>query len=466
MAVIQPDTKGRWYQHYLSEWLRIDTLKKGESAIKAAGELYLPKLSGQTPNEYKAYLARGSFFNAFSRTVGGLTGAVMQKSPKIDCSTETLEFLKDITLSGESVMEVCRQAVQNVLEFGYFGILIDCPPEIIGSPATPYFAMYEAATILNFKTLRIGAEDKLMMLSLAEEIAEDAVDNQFATVSKVRVRVLSIEQDGFLVVRLYEERGEKKDKAWVQVGDDIKPQIRGKRLTDIPFVFFGAISNSPIPDQPPLIDLVNINIKHWQVNVDYFHGLHYCAIPTPWAAGFPTTTELYLGAMKAWVSENPQATAGFLEFTGQGLQAVEKALDKLERQMSILGARMLEEQKKASEAAETVVMRYSGDTATLSNIVNSVELGITKAIRYVNLWRSKEENVTVRLNNEFVSSKLSAQEIAALLQAYQANTISLDTFLLNLQSGGRSLAGGSIEAEKIKIQENPPAFQNTMFDNQ
>jgi hypothetical protein len=451
MPTLQPDTQGKWYRYYLSSWAKIDTLKKGEEAIKNAGELYLPKLSGQTPKEYESYLNRGSFFNAFSRTINGLTGAVMQKDPKVEASKETLEYLSDITLSGESINEVSRITVQNVLEFGYYGILIDCSAEVMGKTAEPYFAMYEAATILNFKTLRIGAEDKLMMLSLAEEILADNSENQFATISQMQVRVLSIE-DGFLVVRLYQETGNEKDKVWKQVGEDITPSIRGKRLTDIPFVFFGAISNSPAPDQPPLIDLVNLNVKHWQVSADYFHGLHYCAMPTPWAAGFPKTTELYIGAMRAWVSEDPQANCGFLEFTGQGLDSIVKALDKLENQMAILGARMLEEQKKAAEAAETVVMRYSGDTATLSNIVNSVEQGLTKAIRYVNLWRSKEEEVKVSLNKYFVSAKLSSAEITALVASWQQGGISFETLFYNLQAGEIIESDLTVAQEKARIE--------------
>jgi 2-keto-3-deoxy-6-phosphogluconate aldolase len=39
-------------------------------AIKAGGEKYLPRLDSQTPDEFVAYLARASFFNATAAVWG------------------------------------------------------------------------------------------------------------------------------------------------------------------------------------------------------------------------------------------------------------------------------------------------------------------------------------------------------------------------------------------------------------
>jgi hypothetical protein len=157
--------------------------------------------------------------------------------------------------------------------------------------------------------------------------------------------------------------------------------------------------------------------------------------------------------MKAWVSEDPQARCGFLEFTGTGLGAIVTALTKLETQMAVMGARMLEEQKKAAEAAETVAMRYSGDTATISDIVTSVEQGIIKIIDLLGVWLKIDAKTEVRMNRDFVSQKLSSQDITALLQAYNGGGISLETFLYNLSVGEVLPADRTIEMEKELISE-------------
>jgi hypothetical protein len=442
-------------------------LLNGEDGIKAAGELYLPKLSGQTDEEYKAYKARGTFFNAYSITISGLTGAIIRKEMTIKTNPKIDDLLGSITLAGESVQEVTRLVLDNVLSYGYYGILVDMPPTPEGDKVmdgNPYWALYDCSSILNFETVQIGDENKLVMLALAEVAYEKSPDNPLLLIAVDKVRLLQIDDNGYLVVKIYVKKKsstEKGEEVWAQEGNDLLPQIRGKRLDSIPFVFFGAMSNNPIPTAPPLLDLANLNVKHWQVTVDYYHGLHYCAMPTPWAAGFPASTVLYVGAMKAWISEDPNAKCGFLEFSGQGLSAIEKALKNLESQMAVMGSRMLEEQKKAAEAAETVAMRYSGDSATLSSIVNSVEQGIIKAIDLLGMWLVIEPSTEVKLNRDFVAQQLAPQQITALLQSWQAGGISLDTFLYNLSVGEVLPADRTIEQEKELIEATSPEPANS-----
>lgn len=460
MAINLPATKGIYYKAFIDEWAKIQAVYGGDSAIKEAGETYLPKLSGQTPKEYDAYLARGCFFNAFARTVQGLGGAIVRKEPVLKVPKRIDDILPAVSLTNESIQEVIKLTVGNVLQYSYYGILVDMPPEDQSTlDAVPYFALYTAASILNFRTEQVGSESKLVMLCLAEDTYKESAENRFELELKERVRVLEI-IDNALTVNLYEKDSSGKDEVWNPIQDEIIPKIKGKPVDCIPFVFFGSVTNSPVPSSPPLLDLADLNIKHWQVSTDYYHGLHYCALPTPWAAGFNAGDNLYIGAMKAWISDNPNAQCGYLEFSGAGLQAIEKALDRLEAQMAVMGARMLEEQKKAAEAADTVRMRYSGDTATLSTIVTCVEQGMMKALNYLGMWMGLPDvYCEVGLNRDFVAQMLDPQQITALLQSWQSGGISLDTFLYNLQVGEVLPADVTIEDEKLRIEASTP-FQN------
>src|SRR5438093_9570159 len=87
-------------------------------------------------------------------------------------------------------------------------------------------------------------------------------------------------------------------------------------------------------------------------HADYKHGLHFTALPTAWVSGFDKAATLRIGSSTAWVSETPGATAGFLEFKGQGLMTFENAMDRDERLMAVLGTRMLEAQKRVGETAQ------------------------------------------------------------------------------------------------------------------
>jgi len=64
------------YDANVTPWLRAREVFAGEEAAKAAGVRYLPKLDAQTEDEFAAYKARASFFNATARTVDGFFGLI------------------------------------------------------------------------------------------------------------------------------------------------------------------------------------------------------------------------------------------------------------------------------------------------------------------------------------------------------------------------------------------------------
>ena len=53
----------------------------GEDAVKAAGAKYLPRLDGQTEEDYLAYQSRACFTNATRRAADAFVGLVFRKAP-------------------------------------------------------------------------------------------------------------------------------------------------------------------------------------------------------------------------------------------------------------------------------------------------------------------------------------------------------------------------------------------------
>lgn len=458
------DSKHKDHRKWVQDWQLIKTLKEGQRSLVNEGEKFLPKLSGQSPAEYDAYIKRGSLFNATAKTLGGLVGAIVRKKPTL--KTPNSFDLENVTISGQSVYEVIKDIADEIMSYGFYGILVDMP-ENAPAGTVPYMAMYDASDILNWFTQKVGNEEKLVMVSLAETILEQDPEDPYSFNSISIIRVCFIDaNDGNKYKqqkwRKMEKKGSKDE--WVKEGEEIIPTKQGIPLNEIPFVFFSAMGCCPVPSKPPLLDLANLNIKHWQVSTDYYHGLHYCAIPTPWAAGFDIGSQLYIGSQKAWISEDPQAKCGYLEFTGQGIAAIEKSLDKLERQMAVAGARLLEEQKAGVEAAEAIRLRTSGDDATMGSIVTTIEDGIKKVFGYMADWSGAGESIDVTMNRDFVSQKLTAQEITALLQTVQAGKMSTDSFIYNLQMGEYLPPDRNIEDEMKLIESEKPTDFNSSVD--
>jgi hypothetical protein len=294
---------------------------------------------------------------------------------------------------------------------------------------------------------------KFQFLVLREYLYERDPEDQFVQLEIEQLRLLELDEEGNVTIQIW-RKGEVKENFWIKYGELKYLEIRGVKEKEIPFQFFGCIANTPVPTKPPLIDLMNTNIQHWKLNVDYNHGLHFCALPTPWAAGFNVKEgeSLYVGVTKAWHSDEPTAKCGYLEFTGRGLEAIEKAMGNVEKRMAVLGARLLEEPKKSVEAAETIKVKAMGDTATLSTIVGCTESGLLNLIEKVQKWLAATGKVSVDINKDFVSTKLSPQELDSLVKALQGGHISQDTFLHNLKIGEIIPEDVSIEDEKNKIE--------------
>lgn len=69
------------YDAALPGWIRARDLLAGEDAVKASGAKYLPRLDGQTDEDYLAYQSRARFSNATRRAADAFVGLVFRKAP-------------------------------------------------------------------------------------------------------------------------------------------------------------------------------------------------------------------------------------------------------------------------------------------------------------------------------------------------------------------------------------------------
>jgi hypothetical protein len=446
------DSVGLPYQNRTKAWLLLKDIMAGEEAIKRKGTEYVPQLGTQDAVSYKSYLNRGYLYNATDRTRSGLLGAIMRKPANWSVPDVLMPYMNQITIDDLSFDVLISNVSNENLSTGFLLLYADCQATVDGKPK-PYVSVYTALDIINCQTAIIGGREQLIWLTVREIVHVPNVDDPYTLDSIEQIREFTLTQNG-LIVQVY-RMGEKE---WEKVGDPLEPtRFGGKRMDIIPCTFIGAVNNSKNPPKPPLLDLAYANIKHFQVSCDYYHGLHYCAIPTPFAFGFSLASGLSVGPEMALVSTNENAKCGYMEFTGQGLKSVREALNDMKMEMSILGARILEEQKRVGESAEALILRGRGDSATLSTIVNSNEEGLKKIVHYLCYWLNYEvdpDEVNLKLNKDFISARLNSQDFMVLIQALQAGKISVDTFLYNLQVGEILPEERTIDQEKILIEKD------------
>lgn len=441
------------------QWQRIRDCMEGEDAVKTASTKYLPKLTGQDENEYYGYKSRALFYNATGRTLEGLVGALFRKDPVVDAPDAVKEEIdKDATLTGCPFVTFAKIIAADVTSAGRSGVIVDMAA--VGA-ARPYMRRYSEMQIINWATQVVDGHEKLTMVVLSEVINERAEDG-FKIEQKEKIRVLRITGDdeadfkaGTYVQDIWRKResNETTQETWIKA-DTLIPQVRGKPLEFIPFQFFGPVKNSPTVERPPLLDLADVNLSHYRSSADLEHGAHFTALPTPWVTGAASDAEMRIGSGVAWMLEDG-ASAGMLEYTGRGLDALEKRLERKEAHMAVLGARLLEDQKAGVEAADTVRMRHSGQNSVLAAIANGIGEGLSNCLEWYQVFlASTKTDATVAINRDFGAVAMSPQELAELVKAWQSGAIGGEVLFHNLEKGERLPDDMSFESWQEDVQQN------------
>lgn len=418
------------YTENFGKWRRCRDAAEGSDKIKEQKSLYLPMLEGMTSSDYDAYLKRALWYGATARTVQGLRGAVFRKPPVYEIPGRAMPLMDTITDDNLDLESLAQEVIGEQLTTGRQGLLVDLPAE--ERNGQPYVVRYQAEQIISWRSVRSLGREQLIRVVLEERaLVEDETD-PWMLKEQVTYRVLRLTNEGY-VQELYDENG--------LLLSVYEPRRVGSRLDFIPFRFVNSNNMSVEPEKPPLLDLVEVNLSHYRTSADLEHGAHFTALPTPWLAGFPMDKKFAIGSGVAFVTDNESAKAGMLEFTGQGLNALRDLRQDKEHLMAVLGARMLEEQKREAEAAETARLNRSGESGALSSMVRTASAAIKDVIGWSIWWAgmasapSDIPGLSFELNTDFLDIKISSDQMNALLGALQAGRISVDTWLYNLHKG-------------------------------
>lgn len=454
--MLKPDTQHGDYMAAHPKWVKCRDVVDGEDAVHKAGERYLPKLKGQDAADYASMVQRAPFYNATARTIDGLVGMLFRKDPVVTVPAAMQPMVEDMTLTDCDFDELSEIVAREVIGLGRLGLLVEYPaveenPITVAQAAAqnlrPYVSVYKAETILNWRVQRVNNSMQLTMMTLMESSVVWESEFESKTIPQVRALLL---EGGKYLQRLYRKNSKEE---WEQFGQDIIPLMKGNALPYIPMVVFGPAHNDVAMQKPPIYDLVTLNLSHYRTTADLEHGAHFTGLPTPVVTGYTAGDKetLSIGGSAAWVFPDPQAKASYLEFTGQGLEALEKRLQVKEAGMAAIGARMLAPEKKAAEAQGTVQLRHAGEGAVLGTIADNIEHGFDRILQIMAEWASVTGQIEVEFNEDFVDTVMTAQDVLALVQAWQAGAMSFETLFWNLKQGELVNGETTIEQERAAL---------------
>lgn len=396
-------------------------------------------LPGHDEDTAKKFREGAYFLPVVARTQEAFGGLVFSKTPTRAGFEPLTSYLKDITGSGQDVDRFAEQGFDSILETGGVMVLVDYPDAPEGATVAdaeangvrPTLKLYTASNILSTRFRKIGAARKLAHVRVLEQVEEEDGADEFKLTNVKQVRVLDLDQSGLYRQRVFRNA----TGTWIQHGETVEPKRQSQRLDVLPTFFSNSRDGEPVPAKPPLEDIADISIAHLNNSAALEWALLWTANPTPifknLNLGEGETVKL--GSSEG-IAVGADGDAKFMEFTGAGLEELRLALEAKRKDAALMGARMLLESGRAAIAAETARIERAGETSVVSGIANALSDCLTKALTFMADWAGvSSAGIQYWLNTDLNPAGLSAQELTALLSAWQSGAITLEDLFENLQ---------------------------------
>jgi len=412
------------------EWIQIRDGFQGEIEVKRKNDLYLRKLEGMTRKEYKAYLERAVFFNMIKPTTSKFIGSLFRRPAKLTALPARLPVTA-ITREGIDLVQYGRLVAQEQVLMGRVGALLDMDPAGIKAP---YISTYIAENIMDWAYQVVEGRVVLSDVVL-REIREDRNDDWQVRTYRAQYRRLKLVQDpsddSWFYTQYVYDTADASGTITAEPTETIVPTRNGVPFSFIPFVFFGALSNQPSVESSPLYDIAKLNFSHYRTYAHLEHGRNYTALPiyyVPTGEG-DEKGEYEIGPSVVW-QVAPGQKPGILEFHGQGLMTLERALSEKERQIESIGGKLMDSGGKTGQSDKVVQSEAANETSVLLALALVHDQGMTQLLRWMAWWMGCTDAEVAALgyetNKSFVFDNTGAREFRAIQSMYLDGVIPVE----------------------------------------
>lgn len=440
------------------------TLMGGTRAMRNAGTRYLFREAAETQAAYNNRLHRATLFNAFRKTVTDMTGRVFAKPIILekDMPAELVAYSENIDLAGRHLNVFARDVFLDGLQTGGGFILVDAPPALTrpdGLPATladyqaagwrPYFVYIPMEDLIGWKSTTVGGAETLVQVRIRECVTEP--DGDYAEKEVEQIRVL---EPG--IWRTYRRAEDSRD-VWVlyEEGTTSLPKIT---LAPVYLNRTGFMTFSP-----PLQDLADLAVAHWQSQSDQRNILHVARVPILFGAGMEAETILEIGASSMVRNSSPDAKLSYVEHSGAAIGAGDRDLKNIEFQMQVAGLQLLV--PNPGQTATGEIRDDVKENSSLAMMAAGLKDALEQAFGYMAEFMGLDEDAggSLIVNTDYGISGRSA-DIQYLTQAVIAGKLDDQTYLEELKRRGAIGDSADVEVILSRVESAAPELNGSPMD--
>jgi hypothetical protein len=423
-----PLTPSLSYLNMQPKWQKIQHLLDGTEAMRGAGQEYLPQHDGESNKAYDERLRKSTLLNMLQMTLDSWTGKPFSSPINTsDAAPEITDLLDNIDLQGNNLDVFSRNWFRDGLAKGFSHVLIDFPkidPKEDGQPRTladdnadkmrPYFVHIRPENLI-FANREIvqGVETITHARILESHIVMDGWGEKVVR----RIRALDLG-----LVTIYEERPDPEDPKemiWVEI------ETYPYDLPFIPLVTFYSERSDFMESKPPLEDLADLNILHWQSKSDQISVLTVARFPMLAISGGMPEDKLVIGPNQWLNTPDPMGKFYYVEHSGKAINAGRQDLLDIESVMSEYGAIFLQK-RPGGAAATATALKTAEITSPLQDMAIRFHASLVQAMKVMAVWlKSDPDNVgTFVINTDFGMDSGDIAHLTALQGARQLKDIS------------------------------------------
>lgn len=474
-------------KEYRIQWKTADDVLGGTVTMRAAGKTYLPKFSAEEDSAYKIRLRNSFLYNAYAKNINKGVGKVFSREivASEDNPPKVKEFLDDVDTTGRSATQFNKEVFKSGINHGVSYILTDYPVTTPNGTiedervegAFPFWILIKATQVLEIRSERVKGKQTLTYFRFLETIDNDTgktntenpvnlgntttmnptvyntgaahtTENKYSNQqSKIFMLDPVTEEVTYEIWRL--------DKQGEEFRYDAG-SIRG--MTRIPIAPFYTNRTDFFLGKPALMDLIQMNLRHWQSNSDQIHILTVTRLPILVITGNNSTTTDDGNVKSNKLEISPTSfvdlPAGgdvkYVEHTGKAMDAGFRDLQDLEKKMDSFGMELQLSEQPGSETATGRIIDASESNSMLKDMALSLRDTIIVSLEFVAEWLNIgiDQLRDITVNDDLGAMRKDPAEIQLLITLNKNGVISNEALVLELKN--REVLSKEIEAETKK----------------
>ena len=450
-------------------WVIPRALMGGTREMRRHGEKLLPKDAAETPTDYSARLNRSTLFNAFRKTVKDMTGKVFQKAVMLedDVPDQVKALAENVDLCGRHLNVFARDCFFDAMQLGIGYIVTDMPPSVRGpNGEVATLAAEQAAGIRPYLTY-VRCEDLIGWQS--------QLVNGLEVLTQIRIREHPMVADGPFNEKAIDQVRVLSPGAWQTWRRGNTPETQSNwflfeagtsSITDtIPIAPIYINRTGFMTAEPPLEDLADLNVAHWQSQSDQRNLLHVARVPILFGAGFTADDKIVIGANSMIRNNSADAKLTYVEHTGAAINSGNMDLENLQFQMQTQGLQLLV--PSPGQTATGEIRDDAKENSPLAMMANALGDALEMSLGFMAEFmkcavvpannKGGKGGGSVAVNTDFGVS-IGAADLQLLLNAVNGGKLSEETFWSELQRRDVLSSSFDPEVEADRLASAAPTF--------